>query len=43
MKDETKCESYSPEETKKRAARALKRMLQTPYKAQKDSKKGKRR
>jgi hypothetical protein len=35
-------ETYSPEETERRAAAALKRMLQTPHKPHKDSKKGKR-
>jgi len=33
-------EIYSEEETERRAARALKRMLQTPHKPHKDSKKG---
>jgi hypothetical protein len=31
-------ETYSPEETERRAAAALKRMLQTPHKPHKDSK-----
>jgi hypothetical protein len=35
-------ENYSPEETEKRAAAALKRMLQTPHKPHKDSKKGRK-
>ena len=35
-------ETYSEEEAEKRAAAALKRMLQTPHKQHKDSKKGKR-
>jgi hypothetical protein len=35
-------ETYSPEETERRAAAALKRMLQTPHRPHKDSKKGKR-
>jgi hypothetical protein len=35
-------EAYSEEETERRAAAALKRMLQTPHKPHKDSKKGKR-
>jgi hypothetical protein len=35
-------ETYSEEETERRAAAALKRMLQTPHKPHKDSKKGKR-
>jgi hypothetical protein len=34
-------ETYSPEETEKRAAAARKRMLQTPHKPHKDSKKPK--
>jgi hypothetical protein len=33
-------ETYSEEETQKRADAALKRMLQTPHKPHKDSKKG---
>jgi hypothetical protein len=33
-------ETYSEEETGRRAAAALKRMLQTPHKPHKDSKKG---
>ncbi len=35
-------ETYSEEETKRRADAALKRMLQTPHKPQKESKKGNR-
>jgi hypothetical protein len=35
-------ETYSPEETERRAAAALKRMLQTPHKPHRDMKKGKR-
>jgi hypothetical protein len=35
-------ETYSEEETERRAEAALKRMLQTPHKPHKDSKKGKR-
>jgi hypothetical protein len=35
-------ETFSEEETEKRAAAALKRMLQTPHKPHKDSKKGSR-
>jgi hypothetical protein len=35
-------ETYSEEETEKRAAAALKRMLQTPHKLQRDSKKGRK-
>jgi len=35
-------ESYSEEETEKRAAAALKRMLQTPHKPHKNSKMGAR-
>jgi hypothetical protein len=38
--DPNEGETYSPEETEKRAAAALKRMLQTPHKPHKDSKKG---
>jgi hypothetical protein len=34
-------ETYSEEETEKRAAAALKRMLQTPHKPHKESKIGK--
>jgi hypothetical protein len=40
MTDDPKDETYSEEETDKRAAAALKRMLQTPHKLHKDSKKG---
>jgi hypothetical protein len=35
-------ETYSQDETERRAAAALKRMLQTPHKPHKESKKGKR-
>jgi len=35
-------ETYSEEETERRAAAALKRMLQTPHQPHKDSKKGAR-
>jgi len=35
-------DSYSEEETERRAMATLKRMLQTPHKPHKDSKKGKR-
>jgi hypothetical protein len=35
-------DTYSEAETEKRAAAALKRMLQTPHRPHKDSKKGKR-
>jgi hypothetical protein len=40
MIDDPKDETYSEAETEKRAAAALKRMLQTPHKPHKDSKKG---
>lgn len=40
MTDPKSEESYSQEETEARAAAALKRMLQTPHKPHKDSKKG---
>jgi hypothetical protein len=41
MTDDPKAdETYSEAETDKRAAAALKRMLQTPHKPHKDSKKG---
>jgi hypothetical protein len=43
MTDDPKAdETYSEAETEKRAAAALKRMLRTPHKPHKDSKKGKR-
>jgi hypothetical protein len=42
MRDDPKDETYSPEETEKRAEAALKRMLQTPHKPHKDSKKPRR-
>jgi hypothetical protein len=42
MADTPNDETYSEEETKRRADAALKRMLQTPHKPQKQSKKGKR-
>jgi hypothetical protein len=42
MGDDPKQETYSEAETEKRAAAALKRMLQTPHRPHKDSKKGKR-
>jgi hypothetical protein len=42
MANDPKDETYSEEETKQRAYAALKRMLQTPHKPQKQSKKGKR-
>jgi hypothetical protein len=35
-------ETYSPEETERRAAAALKRMLQTPHRPHKDMKKGRK-
>jgi hypothetical protein len=35
-------ETYSPEETERRAAAALKKMLQTPPKQHKDMKKGRK-
>jgi hypothetical protein len=38
MADDPNSETYSEEETEKRAAAALKRMLQTPHKPHKDSK-----
>ena len=37
--DQEQGDVYSEEETEKRAAAALKRMLQTPHKPHKDSKK----
>jgi hypothetical protein len=40
MADLKNDEIYSPEETERRAAAALKRMLQTPHKPHKDMKKG---
>jgi hypothetical protein len=40
MTDPQRDEIYSEKETEKRAAEALKRMLQTPHKPHKDSKKG---
>jgi hypothetical protein len=40
MTDTPNEETYSPEETERRAAAALKRMLQTPHKPHKDLKKG---
>lgn len=40
MEDPKSDETYSEEETKRRADAALKRMLQTPHKLQKESKKG---
>jgi hypothetical protein len=43
MTDTPNEETYSPEETERRAAAALKRMLQTPHKLHKDSKKGRGR
>jgi hypothetical protein len=36
MTDPKDGETYSPEETERRAAAALKRMLQTPHKPHKD-------
>jgi hypothetical protein len=42
MTDPKDGETYSPEETERRAAAALKKMLQTPHKPQKDSKKGRK-
>jgi hypothetical protein len=42
MTDTPNEETYSPEETERRAAAALKRMLQTPHKPHRDMKKGKR-
>jgi hypothetical protein len=41
MSDAPDDETYSPEETERRAAAALKRMLQTPHRPHKDMKKGK--
>jgi hypothetical protein len=41
MSDAPDDETYSPEETERRAAAALKRMLQTPHKPHKESKLGK--
>jgi hypothetical protein len=41
MADPKESETYSEEETVKRREAALKRMLQTPHKPHKDSKKGK--
>jgi len=38
MTDDPKDETYSEEETKRRADAALKRMLQTPHKPHKDDK-----
>jgi hypothetical protein len=35
-------ETYSPEETERRAAAALKKMLQTPHKTHSESKKGRK-
>jgi hypothetical protein len=40
MRNDPSNETYSEEETVKRREAALKRMLQTPHKPQKDSKKG---
>jgi hypothetical protein len=42
MADPKSEETYSPEETERRAAAALKRMLQTPHKPHKDMKKGRK-
>jgi hypothetical protein len=42
MGDPKQDETYSEEETERRAAAALKRMLATPHRPHKDSKKGKR-
>jgi hypothetical protein len=42
MSDAPDEETYSPEETEKRAEAALKRMLQTPHKPHKDSKRPRR-
>jgi hypothetical protein len=41
MTNDPKEEAYSEEETKRRADAALKRMLQTPHKPHKKTKKGK--
>jgi hypothetical protein len=43
MADDDFQQDYSEEETVARREAALKRMLQTPHKSQKDSKLGKRR
>jgi hypothetical protein len=43
MPDTPSEETYSEEETKRRADAALKRMLQTPHKPHKESKKGERK
>ncbi|WP_281400253.1 hypothetical protein [Sphingomonas sabuli] len=40
MADDPKDETYSEEETKRRADAALKRMLQTPHKPHNKSRKG---
>jgi hypothetical protein len=40
MAEDSKDETYSEEETKRRADAALKRMLQTPHKPHAQSKKG---
>lgn len=42
MSDPKSDETYSEEETVKRREAALKRMLNTPHKPQKDSKKGRK-
>jgi hypothetical protein len=43
MTESDREENYSEAETEKRAAAALKRMLQAPHKPHKDSKKGRGR
>jgi hypothetical protein len=42
MAENSNDETYSEEETKRRAQRALERMLQTPHKPHKESKKARR-
>jgi hypothetical protein len=42
MANDPKDETYSEEETKQRADAALKRMLQTPHKPHRESKKGRK-
>jgi hypothetical protein len=42
MNEDPKSETYSEEEAERRAEAALKRMLQTPHKPHKDSKKGRK-
>jgi len=42
MADDPNSDAYSEEETERRAAAALKRMLQTPHKPHKESKRPKR-